>query len=39
METQTSLSCHNNFISAENITLLSSVSLDDFLHDLLEVIK
>ena len=31
METQTWLSHHYNFISAENITLLS-VSSDDFLH-------
>ena len=36
METQTWLSCHYKFISAENITLLS-VSSDDFLHALLEV--
>ena len=31
METQTWLSCHNKFISAENITILP-VSSDDFLH-------
>ena len=37
METQTWLSCHNKFISAENITLPSSVSSDDFLHAILEV--
>ena len=36
METQTNLSCHNKFISAENITILS-VSSDDFLNALLEV--
>ena len=36
METQTWLSCHNRFISAENITLLS-VSSDDFLHAILKV--
>ena len=36
METQTWLSCHNKFISAENITKLS-VSLDDFLYAILEV--
>ena len=36
METQTWLSCHNKFISAENITILS-VSSDDFLHAFLEV--
>ena len=36
METQTWLSCHYKFISVENITILS-VSLDDFLHALLEV--
>ena len=36
METQTWLSCYYNFISAENITLLS-VSSDNFLHALLEV--
>ena len=29
METQTRLSRHNKFISAENITILSS---DDYLH-------
>ena len=32
METQTRLSRHNKFISAENITILS-VSSDDYLHD------
>ena len=31
METQTQLSRHNRFISAENITILS-VSSDDYLH-------
>ena len=31
METQTRLSRHNKFISAENITILS-VSSDDYLH-------
>ena len=31
METQTWLSCHYKFISAENITILS-VSSEDFLH-------
>ena len=36
METQIWLSCHNKFISAENITILS-VSSDDFLHAILEV--
>ena len=36
METQTWLSRHNKFISAENITILS-VSSDDFLHAFLEV--
>ena len=36
METQTRLSHHNKFISAENITLLS-VSSDDFSHAFLEV--
>ena len=36
METQTWLSCHNKFISVENITLLF-VSSDDFLHAILEV--
>ena len=36
METQTWLSYHNKFISAENITILS-VSSDDFLHAILEV--
>ena len=36
METQIWLRCHNKFISAENITLLS-VSSDDFLHAILEV--
>ena len=38
METQTWLSCHNKFISAENITILS-VSSDYFLHAILEVAK
>ena len=36
METQTWLSCHYKFISAENITVLS-VSSDDFLCVFLEV--
>ena len=36
METQTWLSRHYKFISAENITILS-VSSDDFLHAFLEV--
>ena len=36
METQTWLSCHNKFISAENITILFVLS-DDFLHATLEV--
>ena len=36
MEPQTWLSCHNEFISTENITILS-VSSDDFLHAILEV--
>ena len=36
METQTWLSCHNEFILAENITILS-VSSDYFLHAILEV--
>ena len=36
METQTWLSCHYKFISAENVTILS-VSSDDFLHAFLEV--
>ena len=36
METQTWLSCHNKFILAENITILS-VSSDDYLHVILEV--
>ena len=36
METQTWLSCHNKFISAENISILS-VSSEDFLHAILEV--
>ena len=36
METQTWLSRHNKFISAENITILS-VSSDDYLHTFLEV--
>ena len=31
METQTQLSCHNKFISVENITILS-VSSGDYLH-------
>ena len=31
METQTRLSRHNKFISAENITILS-VSSDDYFH-------
>ena len=37
MVTQTWLSCHYKFISAENITILSVLS-DDFLHALLEVV-
>ena len=36
METLTWLSCHNRFISAKNITILS-VSSDDYLHVILEV--
>ena len=32
METQTRLSRHNKFISAENIIAILSVSLDDSLH-------
>ena len=36
METQTWLSCHNKFISAENITI-HTVSSDDFLHAILVV--
>ena len=36
MGTQTWLSCHYKFISAENITILS-VSSDDFLDAILEV--
>ena len=36
METQTWLSRHYKFISAENITILS-VSSDDYLHAFLEV--
>ena len=36
METQTWLSCHDKFISAENITILC-VSSADFLHAKLEV--
>ena len=36
MGTQTLLSCHNKFISPENITILS-VASDDFLHAILEV--
>ena len=36
MDTQTWLSRHYKFISAENITILS-VSSDDFLHAFLEV--
>ena len=35
METQTWLSCHYKFISAENIIILS-VSSDDFSHAFLE---
>ena len=31
METHTRLSCHNKFILAENITILSILS-DDYLH-------
>ena len=34
METQTRLSRHNKFISAENIIAISSVSSDDTLHAL-----
>ena len=33
---ETRLSCHNKFISAENITILS-VTSDDYLHASLEV--
>ena len=36
METQTWLSCHYKFISAENTSILS-FSSDDFLHAFLEV--
>ena len=36
METQTRLSRHNKFISAENITILS-VSSENYLHASLEV--
>ena len=36
MESQTWLSCHYKFISADNITILS-VSSGDFLHYFLEV--
>ena len=32
METQTRLSRHNKFISAENIIAIFSISLDDSLH-------
>ena len=32
METQTQLSRHNKFISAENIITILSVSSDDYLH-------
>ena len=32
METQTRLSCHNKFISAENIITIFSISSDDSLH-------
>ena len=32
METQTRLSRHNKFISAENIITILSVSSDDYLH-------
>ena len=32
METQTRLSCHNTFISAENIIAILSISSDDSLH-------
>ena len=38
METQTWLSRHYKFISAENITILS-VSSDDFLHAFLKVVE
>ena len=34
METQTRLSRHNKFISAENIVAIFSVSSDDSLHAL-----
>ena len=34
MKTQTRLSRHNKFISAENIIAIFSVSSDDFLHAL-----
>ena len=36
METQTWLSCHNRFISADNNTMLS-VTSDDFFHTIFEV--
>ena len=35
METPTWLTCHNKFITAENVTILS-VSSNDILHDILE---
>ena len=38
METQNWLSCHNKFISAENITILT-VSSDDFLYAIHEVAR
>ena len=37
METQTWLSCHNKFFSAENIIAILSVSSDDFIHAILVV--
>ena len=37
METQTRLSRHYKFISAENIITILSVSSDDYLHASLEV--
>ena len=38
METQIWLSCHYEFISVENITILSAKS-EDFLHAFLEVVE
>ena len=37
METQTWLSRHKKFISAENIITILSVSSDDYLHDSLSL--